>query len=62
MLLQILLPLAVLEQVEGLVLLAMLVTAAMAALTGAQVEVAAQGLIPLATLAQAAMEQTALLL
>jgi hypothetical protein len=62
MLLQILPLLAVLEQVEGLVLLAMLVTAAMAALTGAQVVVAAQGLIPWATLAQAAMEQTALLL
>jgi hypothetical protein len=62
MLLQILLPLAVLEQAEGLALLVMLVTAAMAALTGAQVVVAAQGLIPLVTLAQAAMEQTALLL
>jgi hypothetical protein len=59
MLLQILPLLAVLEQVEGLVLLAMLVTAAMAALTGAQVVVAAQGLIPWATLVLVAMEQTA---
>jgi hypothetical protein len=46
----------------GLALLETLAMAAMAALTGAQVVVAAQGLMPLVTLAQAATEQTALLL
>lgn len=61
MLPQTLLLLAVLERVAARASLAMLAMAGMEALTGAQVVVAAQGLIPWATLAQAAMEQTALL-
>jgi hypothetical protein len=60
MLSQTLLLLVVLEQAEVPVLLETLAMAAMAGLMVEQVEVVAQGSIPLETLAQAEMEQTAL--